>query len=160
MLGVKSVCKGMTFVRLNTFERNGSSVTVSWQDSNGSFTLHGTGKGTKTRNGNGNNGLLYIILYCSHCTETGTGTWPIVSYCAGPGPIPVPGPLSVQCDWAITECDQCSLNAPVRQCFLLQWTLMAMTPLNGEEVRFKGNWHRLLLVYLLHNRIRACQKFV
>ena len=35
----------------------------------GSFTLHGTGNGTGT--GNGKNGLLYIMLYCSHCSGTG-----------------------------------------------------------------------------------------
>ena len=42
---------------------------------------------------------FYIMLYCPHWSETGTGTWPIVSYCAGPGPIP--GSPSVQCEWAI-----------------------------------------------------------
>ena len=40
---------------------------------------------------------IYYV-YCSHCTETGTGTWPIVSYCAGPVPRPCPGPGSVQCE--------------------------------------------------------------
>ena len=39
----------------------------------GSFTLHGTGNGTGTRTGNGKNGLLYIMLYCSHCSRTGNG---------------------------------------------------------------------------------------
>ena len=64
-----------------------------------SFTLHGTGNWSGT--GNGNNGLLYIILYCSH-SETETGTSPIVSYCAGPGSVPVPP--SVQCERAISSC--------------------------------------------------------
>ena len=37
----------------------------------GSFTLHGSGNGS--RNGNGKNGFLYIMLYCSHYSGTGTG---------------------------------------------------------------------------------------
>ena len=36
----------------------------------GSFRLHGRGTGT----GNRKNGLLYIMLYCSHCTGNGNGT--------------------------------------------------------------------------------------
>ena len=36
---------------------------------NGLFTRHGRGTGT----GNGKNGLLYIMLYCSHCTRNGNG---------------------------------------------------------------------------------------
>ena len=37
------------------------------KECNGLFTLHGRGTG------NGKNGLLYIMLYCSHCTGNGTG---------------------------------------------------------------------------------------
>ena len=34
----------------------------------GSFTLHGTGKGT------GNDGFLHYAMYCTHYTRTGTVT--------------------------------------------------------------------------------------
>ena len=40
---------------------------------------------------------LYYV-YCSHHVETGTGTWPIVSYCAGLVPCTCPGPGPVQCE--------------------------------------------------------------
>ena len=59
-----------------------------WCCSNCSFRLHGTGIG---------NGYLHIKLYCSHCTEAGTKTCPIVSYCACPVPFPGPGPGPLQC---------------------------------------------------------------
>ena len=69
---------------------------TSVHDPYGSFTLHGTGNGSRTRNGNRNNGLLYVILYCSHCTETGTGTWPIVL-------VPVPSPFAVPLPCSVNE---------------------------------------------------------
>ena len=85
---------------------------------NGAFTLHGTGSGT----GTGNNGLLYIMQNCSHCTGTGTGKlangfcmhFPIfphlkcilVMHFNGPGPCAMwtvlPGPGSVQCECAVS----------------------------------------------------------
>ena len=43
--------------------------------------------------------MYYTVLFTLHWD--GTGTWPIASNCAGPGTIPVPGPPSVQCEWAI-----------------------------------------------------------
>ena len=87
-----------TFLNFLDFVHKIANTSQSY----GSFTLHGIGNGNETTNGNGNNGLLYIILYCSYCTETGTGTWPVVSYCAGPGPTSHPGPPSVQYEWATT----------------------------------------------------------
>ena len=48
-----------------------SSCTHDWQlpiRSNGSFTLHGTGNGNGTGTGNGSG------VFCSHCSETGSGT--------------------------------------------------------------------------------------
>ena len=41
---------------------------------NGTFTLHGTGTGNGNGTGDENNRFLYIMLYCSLCTETGIGT--------------------------------------------------------------------------------------
>ena len=47
---------------------------------NGSFTQHGTGNGSETKMGMG----TMFILYCSYCTEAGTGEWHIVFYLSFP----------------------------------------------------------------------------
>ena len=69
-------------------------VFVCEWDPNGIFTLHGTGVGTDTGTGNRINGSQK----CSHWSRTGTGTWPIVAYCASLVPSTCLGPTPVQCE--------------------------------------------------------------
>ena len=40
---------------------------------------------------------------CSHCTGTGSGIRPIVSYCVSPVPCTCPVPVQLQCERAITS---------------------------------------------------------
>ena len=68
---------------------------------NGTFTLHGTG--TRSENGTGNNGLLYLRQNCSHCTRTWNGTRHIVSNCVSPVPCICPVPFLMQCERAIRQ---------------------------------------------------------
>ena len=51
-----------------------SNCRVRRSTLNGSFRLHGRGTGTGNGTGNGKNGLLYIMLYCSHCSRNGNRT--------------------------------------------------------------------------------------
>ena len=53
-----------------SFCLDASDQVPTARETNGSVRLHGRGTGT----GNGKNGLLYIMLYCSHCTRNGNGT--------------------------------------------------------------------------------------
>ena len=67
----------------------------NFKDSNGSFTLHGTGTGTET----GKQTMSFYITLCTVHTTQGQGRKPLFSIVPIPVPVPFPVPCSVYEPW-------------------------------------------------------------